>query len=101
MALASTHLGGGVSLNSMQTILTEALFLALVLSIIPMVAISLAAGTVTLLQAITQLQDQSLVHLSRLAAMGAMIACGGSAAFAALEELFVKVVSLARLHYGI
>ena len=84
----------------MNALISEALFIALILSAIPMVFISLVAGTVTLFQSITQLQEQSLVHLSRLAVMGAVIMFGGSAAFSTIAELFRKMVSLAALDNG-
>jgi type III secretory pathway component EscS len=84
----------------MNALISEALFLSLTLSLIPMVFISVTAGAVTLIQSITQLQEQSLVHLSRLVVMGALIMFGGSAAFSAVAELFRKVAALCALHNG-
>lgn len=76
----------------MHGIVTDALITMLILSFIPMAAIALCAGTVTLIQAITQVQEQSLVHLARLGVMAALLAFGGHYAFAELERVFVTVV---------
>lgn len=82
----------------MYHILTEAIVTALVLSIIPMLAISCGAGLVAMAQAITQIQEQSFTHLARLVVMACVLIWGGSHAFTTIEDLFVKVVSLAAVN---
>jgi len=65
-----------------------------------MLAISLGAGTVALIQAVTQVQEQSLVHLARLVMMTLVLVWGGSHAFTELEVLFTKVVGFAAQNNG-
>jgi type III secretory pathway component EscS len=83
-----------------QAIITEAIYIALVISLVPMLAISFGAGTVALIQAVTQVQEQSLVHFARLVVMALVLVWGGSHAFSELEVLFVKVVGFAALKSG-
>ncbi len=85
----------------MQTILIDALFAVLVLSGIPMAAISLGAGVIALLQAITQVQEQSLLHLARLLIMVAVLLAAGGHALSLLESIFLKVLSLASFPGGL
>jgi flagellar biosynthesis protein FliQ len=84
----------------MQAIITEAIYLAMFISLVPMLAISLGAGTVALIQAVTQVQEQSLVHLARLVMMTLVLVWGGSHAFTELEVLFTKVVGFAAQNNG-
>ena len=79
----------------MQAIITEAIYIALIISLVPMLAISLGAGTVALIQAVTQVQEQSLVHFARLVVMIMVLIWGGSHAFSEVEALFIKVVGYA------
>jgi flagellar biosynthesis protein FliQ len=84
----------------MQAIITEAIYIAMFISLVPMLAISLGAGTVALIQAVTQVQEQSLVHLARLVMMTLVLVWGGSHAFSELEVLFTKVVGFAAHNHG-
>jgi flagellar biosynthesis protein FliQ len=84
----------------MQAIITEAIYIAMFISLVPMLAISLGAGTVALIQAVTQVQEQSLVHLARLVMMTLVLVWGGSHAFSELEVLFTKVVGFAAQNHG-
>jgi flagellar biosynthesis protein FliQ len=59
-----------------------------------MVSISLAAGLVALLQAITQVQEQSVVHLARLIVAAVVVVLGGAHAMELLEAIFFRVVAL-------
>ncbi len=77
-----------------HSLLSDALVTVLALSIIPMVFISLAAGLVALLQAITQVQEQSVVHLARLLVIAVVLAFGATHAMAQLEAIFYRVVYL-------
>ena len=70
----------------------DALMLIVVLSAIPMIAVGAAAGLVGLLQAITQVQEQSLSHLARCVAFGAVVVAGGALAGAEVQALFVRVL---------
>lgn len=79
----------------MHGLLVDALITMLCLSFIPMAAIAIGAGTVALIQTITQIQEQSFVHLARLCVMAALLAFGGHHAFAELERIFVNVVMMA------
>jgi flagellar biosynthesis protein FliQ len=84
----------------MEAIITEAIYIAMIISLVPMLAISLGAGTVALIQAVTQVQEQSFVHLARLVMMTLVLIWGGSHAFSELEALFTKVVGFAAQGYG-
>lgn len=81
----------------MHAILLDALYTILILSLIPMLAISFGAGAVTLLQAVTQVQEQSIVHLVRLAIITAVIIWGGGRALSRIEMIFLKVISFAAI----
>ena len=76
----------------MRMLITEAIQLALFISLVPMLAISLGAGAAALLQAITQVQEQSFVHFVRLVVMAAVLVTGGEYAFGQLEDIFLKVI---------
>jgi len=69
----------------------------MILSLVPMVAISLAGGLVALLQAITQVQEQSVVHFVKLVTLMVVLLWGGGHAMSRLEDIFVRVVSLAAI----
>jgi len=70
----------------------DALLLISVLSAIPMLAVGAAAGLVGLLQAVTQVQEQSLSHLARVVAFAAVAMAGGSLAGAEVQSLFLRVL---------
>jgi flagellar biosynthesis protein FliQ len=78
----------------MNPIIADALVSALFISLVPMAAISLGAGAVALLQAITQVQEQSMVHFARIVILVLVMMWGGQEAYAHLEGIFVKVLSL-------
>ncbi len=84
----------------MQAIISEAVYVTMVISLIPMLAISLGAGLVALVQAVTQVQEQSMVHFARLVVMVFVLVWGGGHAFSELEALFVKVVGYAAQSQG-
>lgn len=79
----------------MHTVLLESLYTVILLSIVPMAAISLGAGTTALFQTIIQVQEQSLVHLVKVLIMSILIAFGGGTALSALESIFVKAITFA------
>jgi type III secretory pathway component EscS len=78
----------------MNPVISEALIAALFISLVPMAAISLGAGAVALLQAITQVQEQSMVHFARIVVLVLVMLWGAHEAFASLESIFLKVLSL-------
>jgi len=78
----------------MYTVVFDGLVTSLILSLIPMVAIAIVAGVVALIQAVTQVQEQSLVHLARLGAMAGCLLVGGHLAFAELQRIFIDVVMM-------
>lgn len=77
----------------MNAAIEQALVVMLTLSIVPLAAIAVGAGAVSLLQAMLQVQEQSIVHLARIGIIAALLLLGGGAAFAEVERLFVAVVS--------
>jgi type III secretory pathway component EscS len=79
----------------MHALLLEALYAIMILSLIPMLAIAFGAGAVALLQAVTQVQEQSIVHLARLLVIVVVIIWGGGRAMSQVETIFLKVVTLA------
>ena len=79
----------------MHLIITDAITVALMVSFIPMLAISICAGIVSLLQAITQVQEQSFVHLARLFAMVVICLWGFQRAYGEIERLLIRSISLA------
>jgi type III secretory pathway component EscS len=82
-------------------VISEALITTLTTSLVPMAAISLAAGVVALLQAVTQIQEQSMVHFARIIALVLVMLWGAQEAFSHLESIFVKVLSLCAVRGGV
>jgi len=76
----------------MESIIHQALVGVLMFSVIPMVAIAFSAGIVSLVQAVTQVQEQSMVHLVRIVTLALLVRWFGEYAFHDLERLFVTVV---------
>jgi type III secretory pathway component EscS len=74
----------------MSELLTEALWWVVVASSIPLVAIALLAGCASLIQVVTQIQEASLTHIARLAALVVVAVYGGGAACVAVQELLVR-----------
>ena len=68
--------------------------LMVVLSAVPMAAVGAAAGLVGLVQAVTQVQEQSISHLARCIAFGAVVLAGGALAGAEVQALFVRVLEV-------
>jgi type III secretory pathway component EscS len=46
-----------------------------------------------MLQAITQVQEQSISHLARLVAISVVLVWGGQRAFGEIERMFVAVIT--------
>lgn len=79
----------------MNPIILDALSSILFISLVPMAAISVGAGAVALLQAITQVQEQSIVHFARIVVLATVLVWGGHEAYVQLETLFIRVISIA------
>lgn len=77
----------------MFALVEESLVSALILSLIPMGAIAVVAGLAAMLQAITQVQEQSISHLARLVAISVVLVWGGQRAFGEIERMFVTVIT--------
>ena len=78
----------------MEDLLLEALTAVIVLSVVPMTAIAAGAGLVAVLQAITQVQEQSLTHLARLAVLAAIVIICGDQGYVLLEKIFYRALSM-------
>jgi type III secretory pathway component EscS len=79
----------------MNALVVDSITIALIISVIPMAAISLGAGLVALIQAMTQVQEQSIVHFARLVMVALVLIWGGQRAYSEIEGIFMKVVSMA------
>ncbi|MFO0416348.1 MAG: flagellar biosynthetic protein FliQ [Pseudomonadota bacterium] len=79
----------------MNALVVDSITIALIISVIPMAAISLGAGLVALIQAMTQVQEQSIVHFARLVMISVVLIWGGQRAYTEIEGIFMKVVSMA------
>lgn len=76
----------------MQQFLFDSLLIALILSCIPMVSIAIASGLVALVQAATQIQEQSVTHLVRLITFVGIIFVAGDWAGGEIVALFERSV---------
>ena len=76
----------------MEPFIHQAFYNVLVFSLVPMAAIAVSGGIVSLVQAITQIQEQALVHLVRFLTVVALLMWFGEWAFHDLERLFVAIV---------
>lgn len=74
----------------MQSLIIDSLTMIIYLSGIPMVAIALATGCAAMLQAVTQIQEQSVIHLVRLVTFIAIILVAGDWAGEAVCDLFER-----------
>lgn len=79
----------------MSEIVVDSLMLLLMLSLVPMVCIAFGAGLVAMLQAITQVQEQSLTHLVRVVVLAGVVFLGAEEAFEHLKRSFLEILNLA------
>jgi type III secretory pathway component EscS len=77
----------------MFALVEESLVSALILSLVPMGAIAVVAGLTAMLQAITQVQEQSISHFARIVAISLVLVWGGQRAFGEIERMFVAVIT--------
>ena len=78
----------------MRELIHEALLIVILLSVVPMAAIAVGAGLVTVLQAITQVQEQSLTHLARLAVLTVVMIIFGQHGYELLEQIAFRAFSM-------
>lgn len=76
----------------MQQLIFDSLLIALILSGIPMVSIAIASGLVALVQAATQIQEQSVTHLVRLVTFIGVMFVTGDWAGGEIVSLFERCV---------
>jgi type III secretion protein S len=76
----------------MQQLIFDSLMIALILSGLPMVGIALASGLVALVQAATQIQEQSVTHLVRLLTFIGVVFIAGDWAGGEIVALFERCV---------
>jgi type III secretory pathway component EscS len=74
----------------MLTLVVDSLTLVMIIAGVPMVAIAITTGCVAMLQAITQIQEQSVVHLVRVATFIALVTVGGDMIGEAICDLFER-----------
>lgn len=73
-------------------LISDAIVMMTILSVIPMGAIAFASGIIALIQAATQIQEQSVTHLVRLATFGAVAVVAGEWAGGSIVDLFERIV---------
>lgn len=81
----------------MQALVIDAVMVVLVLSAIPMLGVACAAGIVALLQAATQIQEQSVTHLARLLAFICIVLISGRWAGGEVVALFERALAMLSL----
>jgi flagellar biosynthesis protein FliQ len=81
--------------EALGELLRDALLTTAVIAL-PMLAIAAAVGTaVAVVQAATQVQEQTLTLLPKILAVGMLAACFGSVAMRLLADLFHRALSAA------
>jgi type III secretion protein S len=76
----------------MRQILFDAVMVAMILSAIPMVVIALVSGFVALIQAATQIQEQSVSHLVKLGSFLVVALIAGDWASSEILSLFERCI---------
>lgn len=74
----------------MQSLVLDGLTIVIYIAGIPMLVIALTTGCVAMLQAVTQIQEQSVVHLTRVVTFVVLVVVGGTWAGEAVCELFER-----------
>ena len=77
----------------MEAILEHAVVVMMMLSLVPLGAVALGGGVVSLLQAALQIQEQSILHLAKLGILALLVIGGGRFALHEVEQLFVMIVT--------
>lgn len=80
-------------MDALDGLLRDALLTTAVIAL-PMLTIAAAVGTaIAVVQAATQVQEQTLTLLPKIVAVGVMTACFGNAAMHLLADLFDRALS--------
>lgn len=74
----------------MQQLIFDSLMIVLTLSCIPMVTIAISSGLVAIVQAATQIQEQSVTHLVRLLTFIGVVVVAGDWAGGEVVALFER-----------
>lgn len=76
----------------MSALFNEALVVIILGVLIPLVTVSVSAGTVAVLQSIFQVQEQSIVHLVRILTLSALLFFGGQVAHGQIVRLLHSAI---------
>jgi flagellar biosynthetic protein FliQ len=79
--------------DAFDGLLREALLVTAVLALPVLIVATLVGGTVAIVQAATQVQEQTLTLLPKILAVGAMLALFGRFGLALCAQLFTDVVA--------
>jgi type III secretory pathway component EscS len=76
----------------MRDLLLQGVWFAVAASGVPLAAIAVCAGCASLLQVATQIQEASITHVARLAAIAAVVVLAGDVACTAVVEIFQRAI---------
>lgn len=74
----------------MRQFMLDAIMVSVTLSAIPMVVVALASGIVALVQAATQIQEQSITHFVKLCTFVVVVLIAGDWASSEIVSLFER-----------
>jgi flagellar biosynthetic protein FliQ len=79
--------------DALDGLLRDALLVTAILSLPVLVLATLVGGVVAIVQAATQVQEQTLSLLPKILAVGAVVALFGRFGFGLLAQLFYEIVA--------
>ena len=80
-------------MNALEALLHDALLTTAIIALPMLIAASMVGTAVAVVQAATQVQEQTLTLLPKIVAVGLMIAFFGSAAMNLLAALFARALA--------
>ncbi|HTJ26216.1 MAG TPA: flagellar biosynthetic protein FliQ [Candidatus Limnocylindria bacterium] len=80
-------------MDALDGLLRDALLVTAILSLPVLVLATLVGGVVAIVQAATQVQEQTLSLLPKILAVGAVVALFGRFGFGLLAQLFYEIVA--------
>jgi flagellar biosynthetic protein FliQ len=80
-------------MDAFEGLMRDALLVTAVLALPVLVVATLVGATVAVLQAATQVQEQTLTILPKVLAVGAMVALFGRFGMALCAQLFIEVIA--------
>ena len=80
-------------METLDAILRDALLVTALLTLPVLAGATLAGGVVAVLQAATQIQEQTLTLLPKIVCVGALLALFGRPGFTLLCQLFAEIVA--------